>query len=146
MPLRYAGDEYDAQLKLAFWCWLANGQAMDEVLALEVPGLSPRAKRAADFHRSVLQCLQAAASHASSDAVRICLESALAQWYRLDNGQKNNWEPSFLLVAALANHKLGVDAAPPAWLDQLERFKRQRQGRLPRWMLDAALRCGCTLD
>ena len=146
IPLRYAGAEYDARLKLAFLCWLASGQAIDEVLALEVPALNPREMRKADMYRSALQCLHAAASDANLDALRICLKNALAQWYRLDAGQKNDWESSFLLLAALAHRKLGVDAAPPAWSDQLERFKRRRQGQLPRWMLDAASRCGCTLD
>ena len=118
---------------------------MDEVLALDIPDLNARAQRKAHFQHGVLQCLEAASTKASTEALRFCLESVLVQWYRMDAGQQQSWQDLFLLMAALAHHKVGVEVAPQAWQEQLERVRQQRQGRMPQWMLDAATRCGFVL-
>jgi tetratricopeptide (TPR) repeat protein len=145
LPLRYADDEYDARLSLALWRWLENGQDMGGVLAQDVPELAARTQCVALFQRGVWQCLNAAANQAGTQTMCSYSESALAQWQRMDAGQQQSLQELFLLFSALIHHLVGADAAPQAWQEQLERFRKQRQGRLPQWMQDAATRCGFVL-
>ena len=146
LPLRYADDEYSARLSLAFWRWLLDGQVMGDVLAQDVPDLAERTQHEAHFQQCVMRCLDAAANQAGTKALRSYAENTLAQWQCMDAGQQQSWRPLFLLFAALAHHKVGVAAAPQAWQEQLENYRKQRQGRLPQWMLDAAKRCGFVLE
>ena len=131
-----------ARLSLALWQWLAAQTTLHESLAVPLPKIGlPTEARALAFLWATLSAF----AQASTDQSPSAIQAALQCWAELDQAQKNRFKDNYLLLAALAEHQLGADAAPAGWRSEWARYRERRQGRLPMWMTEVAQRLGFEL-
>lgn len=79
------------------------------------------------------------------ELIRDSITKAEANWSKMDATQKRASETERLLLAGLAESKQIVCNLTYHWQQDLERFRAQRNGRLPCWMLEMARLAGFTL-
>ena len=141
-PLRYLSTREHARLTLALFQRLASSEALLDEIRKPLPGVATsRQRRAIEFQKHCLLAI----CEPSSTTVEDTINSAIDRWSTLDAAQKHDWEAFHLLVQALAEYKFGFGGATLNWREQLMRYRLQRQGHLPWWMMETARRAGVYL-
>jgi tetratricopeptide (TPR) repeat protein len=139
---RHMYNYQHARLSLALWQWLARQTTLHESLAVPLPKIGlPTEARDLAFQWATLSAFAQATTDQSPSAI----QAAFQCWAELDQAQQNCFKDYYLLLAALAEHQLGADAAPKSWRSELARDRERRQGRLPMWMTEVAHRLGIEL-
>ena len=98
-------------------------------------------------------CCESVKPHAENDFFRNCVHaqtvpdkflllSLLKEWQQLNLQKRFSFADDSILLFAQAEHVLGPGHAPEDWREQLARYKAQRKGWMPWWMLEVARRDG----
>ena len=141
-PARYLSRYQQARLSMALWQWLATQAPLQDALAEPLPTIdSPVAARTLAFQWSALSAFALAPTDQAASAI----QAALLCWAALHQAQKNRFKENYLLLAALAEHQLGADAAPAGWHSEWARYSDKKQGHRPMWMTEVAQRLGFEL-
>lgn len=139
---RHMYNYQNARLSLALWQWLTTQTTLHESLAVPLPKIGvPTEARALAFQQATLSAFAQATTDQSPSAIHAVFQC----WAELDQAQKNRFKDNYLLLAALAEHQLGANAAPAGWRSEMARYRERKQGRLPMWMTEVAHRLGIEL-
>jgi tetratricopeptide (TPR) repeat protein len=126
---------------LVMRCSILTGNQPLEIERITTLHTSSRKKLELSFQEHFLRSFT---THESA-LVKNAITEAEANWSKMDATQKRACETERLLLAGLADSKQIVCNLTYNWQQDLQRFRAQRNGRLPCWMLEMANLAGFTL-
>lgn len=126
---------------LVMRCSILTGKQPFEIEHITTIHTSSRKKLELSFQEYFLRSF----TTYETGLVRNAITEAEANWSKMDATQKRACETQRLLLAGLADSKHIVSNLTYNWQQDLERFRAQRNGRLPCWMLEMARLAGFTL-
>ena len=137
-PERFAEDLFRNTCFARFMTWLC-GQSADS----DKPDLNQVMTFIAP-HRQALMLLFSAFVEgcwaANQDARNEAFRRVLLHWGELSTANKNKGEPYWLCATAWCATFGLAEAVEDDWEAGWQKFVKQRNGRIPRWMLDVARR------
>ena len=137
-PNRFSEDLFSTTCFVRFLAWL-YGQDRD----VDQPDLD-RIMTFVPSHQRALMLLFSAfveACWATDQAVRIdAFQRVLSIWGDLSMANKTRGEAYWLCAAAWCAKFEPADLGETDWVDNWRQFAKQRNGRLPQWMLEVARR------
>jgi tetratricopeptide (TPR) repeat protein len=137
---RFADDLFSTTCLVRFLAWLCN-----ENIGWEQPDLSQIMASIPSHRRPLMQLFEdfVEACEATDRAVRSeAFRRVLSSWDELSTANKTSGEPYWLCAAAWCAAFEPADLGESNWRDRWRQFANQRNGRLPRWMIDVAGRLG----
>ncbi|WP_284198148.1 tetratricopeptide repeat protein, partial [Chitinimonas prasina] len=139
-PERFEDTYLLARMLAAETSWLA-GKAPLVTLDLVSRHLTPRMEHLLNYR----ECFFAAFSTQEQGKICEAISRADACWAKLDAAQKHAEKAYMLLLAGLAESKQIECAHNREWRETLALYCKQRNGRLPSWMIEVASRGGFSL-
>ena len=138
-PTRFAEDLFSINCLVFFLRWLLNSSVNNDFLSgpTDIPTTMPS-------HRRQLMKLFSALVQACSSTVPAIRDDLMKQvnisWNELSQANKTEAQPYWLCAAAWCA-KYTPDAVDKLdWQTAWQKFAKQRQGRIPHWMLEVARR------
>lgn len=135
-PSKFMPDFYISQIFVSFLQWLDG----EEILPLPSTGVCneeiPYDMRPPRFYKLVLQTL----GNQEATETPNLINSVWKSWSEMSKSQKTHWKAHYLVICAYAQANGCLDIRSSNWLEQLETFRQQRNGKLPHWMTQIAER------
>lgn len=139
-PLKFAGELFDSDCLAISLRWLVDGAAIcsDDLERINaIPITIP------PHHQNNFKISSAFVSACCYSKQSTCNESmklVLATWNELSCADKQDAQPYWLCAAAWCATYSPETVADLAWQTDWQKFAKQRQGRIPHWMLEVARR------